>query len=36
MFINCTYTVFMLRASLPEGTRGMPNEGGLTANLMQT
>ena len=33
MFMNCTYAVFMLRASLPEGTRGMTNVGGLKANL---
>ena len=25
MFMNCTYAVFMLRASLAEGTRGMTN-----------
>ena len=30
MFINCTYAVFMLRAFLPEGTRGVTNVGGLT------
>ena len=30
MFMNCTYAVFMLRASLPEGTRGVTNVGGLT------
>ena len=33
MFMNCTYAVFMLRASLPESTRGVTNVGGLTANL---
>ena len=32
MFMNCTYVVFMLRASLPEGTHGVTNVGGLTAN----
>ena len=32
MFMNCTYAVFMLRASLPEGTHGVTNVGGLTAN----
>ena len=33
--MNCTYAVFMLGASLPEGTRGVTNVGGLTANLDQ-
>ena len=33
MFMNCTYAVFMLLASLPEGTRGMTNVGGPKANL---
>ena len=33
MFVNCTYAVFMLRASIPEGTGGMTNVGDLTANL---
>ena len=33
MFVNCTYGVFMLRASLPQGTCGVADVGGLTANL---
>ena len=36
MLMNCTYAVFMLQASLPEGTRGVTNVGGLTANLIRT
>ena len=31
MFMNRTYAVFMLRASLSEGTRGVTNVGGHTA-----
>ena len=30
MFMNCPYAVFMFRASLPEGARGITNVGGLT------
>ena len=31
--LNCAYAVFMLRVFFPEGTRGVTNVGGLTANL---